>query len=80
MYLPGNDLFDYNAAQKFGCGFLLSFEATPIATEELIHVALAQFAPFSRQPFDDSEQGGGLGGMEGLALTQHHTQKYREFM
>jgi hypothetical protein len=44
--LPGSDLFEYNASHKFGCGFLLAFEASAGATEEGVHEALRLFPPF----------------------------------
>jgi serine/threonine protein kinase len=44
--LSGGDLFEYNASARFGCGFLLAFEATPLVTEDVVHDALGQFPPF----------------------------------
>ena len=76
-YLPGNDLFDYNASHKYGCGFLLSFEASPTATEELIHETLAQFPPF-RPVSDEAESI--VGAIDALGLSSHHPLKYKEFM
>jgi serine/threonine protein kinase len=52
--LSGGDLFEYNASSNYGCGFLLAFEASPQATESLIHEALGRFPPFPAA-LDDPE-------------------------
>jgi serine/threonine protein kinase len=44
--MSGADLFDYNVSHNFGCGFMLAFEATLHATDDLVIEALSNFPSF----------------------------------